>query len=238
VGQGLNDHVNIRISAFVNRPTYNTQRRGMRALRHGARFLARGCGPASSPANHCQGFIKTDPALPSADVQVQLMALGFGNDAQMRQDGITAVVSPCHPLARGTVSLRSPDPADSPRIAIGMLGDERDTTTLLKGCQMAHDMIQEGPGRRHGARIYVPSEKQLSHAAWRDFFRENAALNWHPTSTCRIGAVVDTKLRVLGLAGLSIADASVMPSVTSGNTNIPVIAIAERAAEYIAARTN
>jgi choline dehydrogenase len=236
VGQGLNDHVNVLLSAFVNRPTYNTQRRGLAALRHGAGFVLRGAGPASSPANHCQGFIKTGPALPSADVQVQLMALGFGSDDQMRQNGITAVISPCHPQVRGTVSLRSANPADAPRISMRMLGSERDAATLLKGCKMAYEMIQQGPGRRYGARIYAPSDVRLSDVAWRDFFRETAALNWHPTSTCRMGAVVDAQLRVHGLAGLSIADASVMPTVTSGNTNIPVIAIAERAAGLIAAR--
>jgi len=242
VGQGLNDHVNIKLSAFVNRPTYNTQRRGLTALRHGARFLARGSGPASSPANHCQGFIKTDPALPSADVQVQLMALGFGSEEEMRQNGITAVISPCHPRARGTVSLRSADPRDPPRIAMQMLGNEYDVAILLKGCTMAHEMIRRGPGRRYEARIYAPSAETLGNAAWMDFFRESAALNWHPTSTCRMGpvaegGVVDAELRVHGVAGLSIADASVMPSVTSGNTNIPVIALAERAAGFIAARS-
>jgi choline dehydrogenase len=77
---------------------------------------------------------------------------------------------------------------------------------------------------------------------WIEFFRATAALNWHPTSTCRMGpaddpnAVVDQQLAVRGLDGLSIADASVMPTVTSANTNIPVIAIAERAAGFIAAR--
>jgi choline dehydrogenase len=242
VGQGLNDHVNVKLSAHVNTPTYNTQRHGLGALRHGARFLARGAGPASSPANHCQGFLKTDPALPRADVQVQLMALGFGSEAEMRQDGITVVVSPCHPRARGAVGLRSADPADPPRIAMRMLEHEDDAQTLLKGCKMAQAMILNGPGRQYAARLYAPAGEQLSDAAWRDFFRETAALNWHPTSTCRMGklsdgAVVDTALRVHGLAGLSIADASIMPTVTSGNTNIPVIAIAERAAGFIAART-
>jgi choline dehydrogenase len=238
VGQGLNDHVNVRLSAFVNRPTYNTQRRGTTALRHGALFLALGRGPASSPANHCQGFIKTDTALASADVQVQLMAFGFGTDMEMRRDGITAVISPCHPEARGTVSLRSANPADAPRIAMRMLGSARDVATLLKGCSMAHDMTLKVPG----ARLYAPATRRLNDAAWRDFFRINAGLNWHPTSTCRMGrladgGVVDAELRVHGLSGLSVADASVMPSVTSGNTNVPVIAIAERAAAFIDRRT-
>jgi choline dehydrogenase len=241
VGRGLNDHVNVKLSAFVTLPTYNTQRRGLAALRHGARFLRQGRGPASSPANHVQAFVKTDRALPSADVQVQLMALGFGSAAEMRQNGITAVVSPCRPEVRGCVSLRSANPADPPRIAISMLESARDIATLLKGCALAYEMIEAGPGQRHGARIYAPGGRAPDDAGWRDFFRQTAALNWHPTSTCRMGqdegAVVDATLRVHGLDGLSIADASVMPSVTSANTNIPVIAIAERAAGFVAART-
>ncbi len=241
VGQGLNDHANVRLSAFVNRPTYNTQRRGLSAVRHGIRFLARGTGPASSPANHCQAFVKTAPGLASADVQIQLMALGFGTPGEMRQDGITAVVSPCRPQARGSVSLRSADPRDPPRIAMTMLGSTHDTDVLLRGCKLARDMIRQGPGRRHAARLYAPDAEMTSDTDWMAFFRATAALNWHPTSTCRMGpeaesAVVDGELRVHGLAGLSIADASVMPSITSGNTNVPVIALAERAAGFIAAR--
>jgi choline dehydrogenase len=242
VGRGMNEHVNIKLSAFVDRPTYNTQRRGLGAVRPAARFLMRGTGPASSPANHCQAFVKTDPALASADVQIQLMALGFGSEAEMRQNGMTAVVSPCRPEARGTVRLRSADPRDAPRIAMAMLGSAGDVDVLLKGCKLALEMIRQGPGRRHAARIYVPGSAPKSDAEWIGFFRETAALNWHPTSTCRMGPgegdVVDATLRVHGLSGLSIADASVMPFVTSGNTNIPVIAIAERAAEFIAARTS
>ncbi len=242
VGRGLHDHVNVKLSAFVDRPTYNTQRSGLAALRHGVRFLARGTGPASSPANHCQAFVKTTPGLPTADAQIQLMALGFGTEEEMRRNGITAVVSPCRPQTRGTVSLRSADPSDAPRIAMTMLGNTHDTNVLLQGCKLALDMIHQGPGRHHAARIYAPHPPMTNDADWMAFFRATAALNWHPTSTCRMGtdaesAVVDGELRVHGLAGLSIADASVMPTVPSGNTNVPVIAIAERATGFINART-
>jgi choline dehydrogenase-like flavoprotein len=89
--------------------------------------------------------------------------------------------------------------------------------------------------------IYAPEQTTPSDAEWLTFFRQTAALNWHPTSTCRMGPgpqdVVDTTLRIRGLTGVSVVDASVMPCVTSANTNIPVIAIAERAAEMISART-
>jgi choline dehydrogenase len=241
VGAHLNDHVNIKLSAFVNRPTYNTRRKGLSALIEGARLLAFGAGAASSPANHGQAFVRTDPAAPSADIQLQVMPFGFGTDAEMAKDGLTVVVSPCHPEARGRISLRSADPADPPHIAMTMLEHEADRAVLLRGCKLAYEALQQGPGRTMGGKIYAPTQSPPSDEDWLAFFRETAALNWHPTSTCRMGPgpedVVDRALRVHGLSGLSIADASVMPSVTSANTNIPTIAIAERAAEMIVART-
>lgn len=237
VGQGLNDHVNIKLSAFVSRPTYNTQRRGWRALRHGLRFLRDGTGPASSPANHCQAFVRTDASLQAADVQIQLMPIGFGSDAQMRRDGLTAVVSLCRPEARGHVQLRTADPADPPRITMSLLESARDRVTLLEGCRRARAALEDGPGRTMRGRLYAPVPGTSSDVDWLAFFRESAALNWHPTSTCRMGnsedAVVDTHLRLRGLDGVRVVDASVMPTVTSANTNVPVIAIAERAAQFI-----
>jgi choline dehydrogenase len=243
VGHNFNDHVNIKLSAFVDTPTYNTARAGLGALRHGVRLAADGTGPASSPANHCQAFVKTDSALSSADVQVQLMAFGFGTSAEMRRNGITAVVSPCHPRARGQVFLRAAAPAAPPRITMSMLDNQQDIDALHKGCERTVAMVQAGPGKKYNARLYAPAGAPKTKTEWLEFFRATAALNWHPTSTCRMGpdpaegAVVDSTLAVHGLTGLSIADASVMPAVTSGNTNIPVIAIAERAAGFIAART-
>ena len=233
VGRHLNDHVNVRLSAHVTTPSYNRARRGWRALAHGARFLATGAGPASSPANHVQAFVRSDPALASADLQIQLMAFGFGTAAQMQTDGMTAVVSLCQPRARGRVMLRG----GAPRIVMAMLGDADDCATLARGCRIAAAAMVDGPG----GQIYEPAVLPHDDAGWLAFMRANAGLNWHPTSTCRMGcdpatSVVDATLRVHGLAGLSIADASVMPCVTSGNTNAPVIAIAERAAAMIARR--
>jgi choline dehydrogenase len=242
VGAHLNDHVNIKLSAFVNRPTYNTRRSGLRALREGLRLLATGSGAASSPANHAQAFVRTDPANAFADVQLQVMPFGFGSEAEMARDGLTVVVSPCHPKARGRVSLQSADPAAPPRIAIAMLEPEEDRAALLRGCKLAFAALQTGPGRKLAGEIYAPAQAAPTDEDWLAFFRQTAALNWHPTSTCRMGPgaddVVDQGLKIHGLTGASVVDASIMPSVTSGNTNIPVIAIAERAAEIIAARTS
>jgi choline dehydrogenase len=240
VGRHLNDHVNIRLSAFVDRPTYNSQRRGLAVVRHGLRFLASGSGPASSPANHGQAFVRTTPGLASADVQIQLMPFGFGSPAEMRRDGLTAVVSPCRPEARGEVGLRSVDPRDPPRLGIALLQAASDRASLLRGCRLAVAALQQGPGRQMAAQIYAPDRVPDDDAGWLDFFRGNAGLNWHPTSSCRMGPEIDSVVggdfRVHGLSGLSIVDASVMPTVTSGNTNAAVVALAERAADIIAAR--
>jgi choline dehydrogenase len=237
VGRHLNDHVNVMLSAFVDCPTYNSERRGLQALRQGVRWLIRRDGPASSPANHCQAFVRTTPALPSADVQIQLMPFGFGSTADQRRNGLTAVVSPCMPAARGSVRLRSADPAAPPRIAMAVLGHDADRQSLLRGCELAWKALQRGPGRELGGRIYAPQRRPRDDSEWLAHFRATAGLNWHPTSTCRMGPgaddVVDHRLKVHGIAHLRIADASVMPSVTSGNTNIPVMAIAERAADML-----
>jgi choline dehydrogenase len=242
VGAHLNDHVNIKLSAFVNRPTYNTRRSGFSGLREGLRLLANGSGAASSPANHAQAFVRTDPANPLADIQLQVMPFGFGSAAEMAKNGLTVVVSPCHPKVRGRISLSSADPAEPPRIAITMLEQAEDRAALLRGCKLAFAALQDGPGRTMGGQIYAPSQAAPTNGDWLAFFRETAALNWHPTSTCRMGPgpedVVDHGLKIHGLTGVSVVDASIMPCVTSGNTNIPVIAIAERAAEIIAARTS
>jgi len=242
VGRNLNDHVNIRLSAFVDHRTYNTRRTGLAALGEALGFVATRGGPASSPANHVQAFVRTEPDNPVADVQIQVMPFGFGSPEEMARDGVTVVVSPCHPEARGRVTLRSEDPREAPRISMAMLESQRDRDCLLRGCKRAARAIEDGPGRTMGARIYAPAQPPSDDEAWLAFFRENAGLNWHPTSTCRMGPgpedVVDSQLRIHGLQGISIADASVMPCVTSGNTNAPVIAIAERAADMIAARTS
>jgi choline dehydrogenase len=241
VGQNLNEHVNAKLSASVNVPTYNTERFGMRKLANGLRFLFDRAGPAASPANHVQGFVKSDSGLVSADYQVQVMALGFNADFADHTNGVSVVVSPCHTEARGSISLRSADPRDPPHIAMEMLGNANDVALLTKACRHAREMLEAGPCRDFGGKLFLPAPGTDSDADWLQFFRETAGVNWHPTSTCRMGPgpgdVVDATLAVHGLMGLSIADASVMPSVTSGNTNAPTIAIAERAADFISART-
>jgi len=242
VGRHLNEHVNVKISATVNVPTYNTERLGWGKVRNGLRWLVDRKGPAASPANHGQAFVRTDPTLPSADVQIQFMAFAFHDDPKVNDDGVSAIVSLCAPRARGNVSITSADPAARPKIEIALLSEPEDVSGLIAGSRIARAALEGGPGRDLGGRIVFPSPDAESDSDWLAFIRRTAGLNWHPTSTCRMGPgaedVVGADLRVHGLTGLSVCDASVFPCVTSANTNVPVIAVAEKGADLIAARTH
>jgi choline dehydrogenase len=236
VGANLNEHVNAFLASAVNIDTYDAVRHGPRRLAAGMRWLARRDGPASAPANQLQAYHKTDSSLASADVQIQTMPVGYGPTCAGSQC-VTTVLSLTRPETRGHVSLRSADPLAPPRIRIALLDSDRDIRTLIKAARYVREVYQTAPLRRLGVRETLPTASVQSDAEWLAHFRETSRLNWHPTSTCRMGPgaddVVDSRLRVHGIENLRVADASIMPIVPSGNTNAPCIAIGEKAADLI-----
>jgi choline dehydrogenase len=240
VGAGLNEHINLKVSVRTRVKTYATMRRGLPKAVAGLRWLATRQGPASSPVGHLQAFLKTDSALPSADLQVQVMPFGFDDAFDLPDDTMAAVISLTRPKVRGSVTLRSADPAAPPRIRIPLLSEPDDVQRLVRGCDLVRDIFERARGAGRIADEVSPGPDARTPGAIHDFIRRAGALNWHPTSTCRMGDgpmdVVDTQLRVRDVAGLSIIDCSVMPSVPAGNTNAPVIAMAEKASQLIAAR--
>ncbi len=236
VGANMNEHVSAVVSNVVAVKTYDATRKGVRRAAAGLRWLVDREGPATSPAMHLQGYIKTAPGLPTADVQVQTLAVGVELGAANKQ-GVTTAISLCQPEVRGRVSLRSADPADPPRIAIKLLDSDKDIGALTRAARFVREVYRSGPGHQFAARESGPMADIRTDADWLAYFRATSRLNWHPTSTCRMGPteedVVDPTLRVHGLDGLRIADASIMPVVTSGNTNAVCMMIAERAADLI-----
>ncbi len=236
VGAHMNEHVSTVVSNSVDVKTYDAARKGVRRAAAGLRWLVDREGPATSPANHLQGFLTTAPGLPTADVQVQTMAFGIELGAGNTQ-GVTTAISLCQPEARGRVSLRSADPKAKPRIDIKLLGSNKDINALTRAARYVRDVHRSGPGHQFAARESRAVADIRTDADWLAYFRATSWLNWHPTSTCRMGPtdedVVDANLRVHGLDGLRVADASIMPVVTSGNTNAVCMMIAERAADLI-----
>jgi choline dehydrogenase-like flavoprotein len=152
--------------------------------------------------------------------------------------GVGIYVDLGRPRQRGCVSLRSADPSAAPCIEFSLLGDPEDVATLIRGCRLARELFAAPSLREIVVDERFPGTAVSSDAQWRAALKELVSVFHHPTGTCAIGrdehSVVDPELRVHGVSGLRIADASVMPHPINGNTNAATIMIAERAADWLA----
>src|SRR6266851_2445561 len=172
------------------------------------------------------------------EISINQMARGLRLVSEIgrieREPGMTLVVCVARPDSRGTIMARSPDPRDRPAIRPNYLSDPGDMRVLLSGTGYARRIFAAPPLAQHSAAETMPGPGIQSEEALLDFFRTGGTNLHHPVGTCRMGddpmAVVDTRLRVRGLEGLRVIDASVMPTVTTGNTNAPTIMIGEKGA--------
>jgi choline dehydrogenase len=139
--------------------------------------------------------------------------------------------------SRGHVRIKSPDPAAAPAILYNYFDSEHDRRVMVDGLKILRKLVNTPPFNRYVAEEHTPGPAVSSDAEWLDFCRATGETVYHPTSTCRMGtdarSVVDPQLRVRGVSGLRVVDASIMPAVVSGNTNAAVVAIAEKGADLI-----
>jgi choline dehydrogenase len=232
VGHGLQDHL---LSA-VN---YLTEEESLITAMSPANLAAlqdTGTGPLTSNIDEAGGFIQTRPGLAGPDIQFHAGPVLFFDEGlgAPQVHGTVVAVSMVSPESRGTVSLRSPAPGTAPRIRHNYLQSAEDRRSSIAGLRAALEISGQPAMRKviTGPFDVPPSDGDadlLAHA------RRTAQTQYHPTSTCAIGSVVDSELKVFGLDGLRVVDASVMPTVPRGNTNAPTIMIAERAADLIKA---
>jgi choline dehydrogenase len=159
-----------------------------------------------------------------------------------KADSAPAVTASCtllRPYSIGSVSLRSSSPRDAPRMVANYLTDERDVKPLIEGIRVIRRIFAASPFNEHFKGELLPGAPYQTDAELAEYLHANAQSMYHPVGTCRMGqdadAVVDHELRVKGIKGLRIVDASVMPRIPSGNTNAPTIMIAEKAADLILA---
>lgn len=246
VGGNYQDHVMAPL--FFARRQPGTLHRHMRADRvvlDLARAYAFGTGFASDIPSPLAAFLKTDPALAIPDIQVMLHGGPvtahpyFAPFVPPFEDGFSLLVTLLRPKARGRLRLVSADPCAAPRIEQNFLGDEDDWRVLMRGLRVVHDIARQQALTPFVAGLTAPAGDLRDDTALREHIRARAATVHHPAGSCRMGvagdplAVVDAQLRVLGVDGLRVADASVMPDLVGGNINAAVMMIAERAAEDV-----
>jgi choline dehydrogenase len=158
-------------------------------------------------------------------------------DPLHRYSGFTASVWQCHPASRGTLEIRSADPFDSPRIDPNYLAEPIDRDTMVAGVKMLREIYRQPAFRDHWEEEVLPGPAATSDTDILNFIREQGSTVFHCSGTCRMGldemAVVDPELRVRGIEGLRVIDASVMPVVTSANTNAASVMIGEKGADLV-----
>ncbi|MGY1601786.1 GMC family oxidoreductase [Geodermatophilus sp. SYSU D00815] len=240
VGQGLQDHPLVPVIWHVRsgRSLFRAESPAGYAQWFGARR-----GPLTSNLAEAGLFTRSRDDLAEPDLQYHFLPVKFWRQAEVDPDvdAFTAATVLVRVHSRGSVRLRSADPTWAPAIDAGYLTDERDLDALVAGVEKARELASAAPLASVLAEEWSPGGTVSGRAALRSKVRETLESLYHPVSSCRMGvddlAVVDPRLRVHGLEGLRVVDASVMPTLVRGNTNAPTIMIAERAADLIRGRS-
>jgi choline dehydrogenase len=248
VGQNLQEHPMLAIVWEANREdTFLRHFRLDRAARLAFQWLLARRGLFTTTACHGIIFANSRPDLARPDVYIVATALGFDADiwcpllTKPPIHRFVSIVTINHPQSRGWVKLRSAVPGEDVRIFYNMFGEAADLDCLVAGFKLARDIYAQPPQRESIKREVVPGPQATSDSDIKSYIRQAIGLGEHPCGTCSMGmdenSVVDAQLRVRGVEGLRIADASVMPGIPGGNINIPTIMIGERAADLIRGRT-
>ncbi len=249
VGRNLQDHVDCCLSYECKQPvTLYGDLRADRLITSVAQGMLFGKGIATTFPYEAGAFMKSRPDLVAPDIQAHFMPAlektanlhwpnPFRKQAVETNHGFTIRVGPVNPESRGVITLRSADPAAAPKIHANYLATEFDRKTMISAIRMMREVIAQPAFEPYRGRELAPGPGLTSDAELLEWLRASALTTLHPVGTCKMGvdkeAVVDAQLKVHGIDGLRVADASIMPIISSGNTNAPTIMIGEKAAEFI-----
>jgi choline dehydrogenase len=243
VGEDLQDHFYCRTFWRCTRPiTLNDDMASRwRQARIGLQYLLFRRGPLTVSAGYAAAFVRTRPQLTRPNAQIYFINFSTAKRGGVLHpfSGFTLSVSQTQVESRGSVQIASPDPHAQPSIRYNYLATENDRRVMVEGLKFIRRIAATAPLREYVVAEEFPGARVQSDEDWLALCREAGDTVFHPTSTCRMGtearAVVDPRLRVRGVEGLRVVDASVMPAVPSGNINAAVLAVAEKAADLIAA---
>jgi len=244
LGENFRDHINARIVWRVKDPrvSYNFRAKGIGRVTEALRYAATGGGFYSLPSAPLVAFLKTRAELATPDIQMHLIPYAIKDPKRRKLHDFPSMTIACYqlrPESLGSIHIRSSDPDVHPAIRFNFLADEVDQRTMAAGFRMMRSIAEARAMDALRGDEFSPGRHVETDAQILDWIRNNSQTGYHAMGTCRMGqgpdTVVDERLRVHGIEGLRVADASVFPTMPSGNTNAPAIMVGEKAADLIRA---
>jgi choline dehydrogenase len=239
VGKNLQDHMDVYLTAETTPVSFNESDRPDRVIAYGLEYLLFKTGPLTACVCEAGAFVRSSDVVDSPDIQIHCLPAFVIDHGRMRVKGHGLTVNTCNlrPRSIGEVRLRSADPGDPPLIDPNFLGDPYDWEVSMEGFRWGRRLLQAREFAPYITREHMPGDQVRTDDEIKDYIRQWSKTDYHPVGTCRMGdddlAVVDTDLRVRGLEGLRVIDASIMPTLISGNTQATSIMIGEKGADHV-----
>jgi choline dehydrogenase-like flavoprotein len=241
VGKNFQDHMDVYLTAETAPVSYNGEDRWDKAARHGIQYLLYKTGPVTACVAEAGAFLRSSSDVRSPDIQIHCLPAYVVDHGRMRIKGHGVTINTCNlrPKSIGSVTLRSADPTVEPAIDPAFLQDPYDWKISMEGFERGREILNAPAFKDLIRRERLPGKDVKSDKGIREYIKQWSKTDYHPVGSCKMGtdpmAVVDTQLRVHGLVGLRVIDASIMPTLISGNTQAPSIMIGEKGAAIMRA---
>jgi len=239
VGQNYQDHMDVYLTAETVPVSYNSSDRPDKALWAGFQYLVNRTGPVTASVCEAGMFVHSKVDVATPDIQMHCLPAYVIDHGRQRVKGHGMTINTCHlrPKSIGSLTLRSADPSVPPAIDPAFLTDPYDWEASIEGFRWGREMLATKAYEPYIKREHMPGSQVRTDKEIREYIRQWAKTDYHPVGSCKMGnddlAVVDQQLRVRGIEGLRVVDASIMPTLISGNTQAPSIMIGEKGAHHI-----